>query len=259
MGRVKGILIQELKRFIPPWRYGRPSRPILHAIVRHRRERWYARLHHGAHKKPYADQLSLMQTIIEPEEYPELNVQVYTVWRAGCRFTGLRPDWMRVCPDIERSLHNNFAQHCDQNEFKRMWKERVAGVREYRKTQRANTHLWGVMLRKTRIHTMWQNNGGHLHRMPTHNKFREILITQSSAYVVRFLVLLMQVKQVRMLMYSGVGVTLDVLEHDYPEEAERARQSCVEYVEPVLTGEPLIMFGSWDWLRQLDVDGDRVE
>jgi hypothetical protein len=97
--------------------------------------------------------------------------------------------------------------------------------------------------------------------MPTHNKFREILITQSSPYVVRFLVLLMQVKHVRVLMYSGVGVTLDVLEHDYPEEAERARQSCVEYVEPVLTGEPLIRvnFRSWEWLRRLDVDGDRVE
>jgi hypothetical protein len=231
---------------------------MVHTIVRQRRERWYARIHNGAIEKPYTDELRQARVgyWISNEytgSYQDLERKAYVMWRESCLFTGLRPDWMRLCPDRERALHAEFNR---LDEFKRVWKARVTGLKLFRQSSINRKRLWRVMLRKTQIQTMWQDNGGHLHRMPPH-LFRQMVMNAlvSSPYFVRFLVLLMKIRSFRVRLYAldDINMNLETLEREYPEESERARESCVEYVEP---SEPEMRihfdFRSFDELIKLD-------
>jgi len=265
MGRVKGILIQELKQFLPPLKHGDTAGwMMVHTIAEQRRRRWYARLHNGAVQKRYTAELLQIQadttlSMLYTALVPSIDVErvPYITWRESCRFTGLRPDWMRVCPEFERALHSEFDQPRYQEQFKRKWKEKVGSAKAYRNAVRVHKHMMHAIGVNTCVQTMWLNNGGHLHRMPPY-RFGDMLFHQFSAYVARFLVLLMQIKRFRVLAYDeGYLSTLKELERDYPEQSERARHTCVGYVEPVVSEPPLARFNfkmSEEAWGRLDLD-----
>jgi len=227
-GRLKGMMIQELQRYI------HSGIVMLHMIARNRRKRWYARLHNGAMKRRYASGIHMLQGDSSPLPYPAppydtYERYVYMVWRNSCLFRGLRPDWMRVCPDREQALYNEFNQPHYLERFKLLWKDKVARIREHR--QQCKYGEW--KRDNDRIQTIWIANGGHIHRMPAHRWCKRMLTEcwgLEREYVARFLVLLMQGKQFRQDMYMYRPRRFDSiyeLEEAYPDVSKQAKRSWI--------------------------------
>jgi len=220
-GRRRSVLIQELKRFtrvLRSYEILRLHEPdgrahlVLSFILSHRRGRQIARIHNGLRRLPYIDQfrpsctdpvaLSEIRCNIMDSVPPITTLQAYLPyyrdWRHCCLFTGSRArlGWELILPQHEDELTEMFGTSEYRTECREAW---LANVALYARIKRESRESWNAQKRfgrKSDVKRVWQEMGGHIHRMPScHKSYLSNNVDNKS--MIRFFVLLMKNKHYR--------------------------------------------------------------
>jgi len=206
-GRNKANLLQQLGRIIDRYTPPKSVVNVLYNIVCSNRHKMYSRLHQGRCIDPHRHVLNMACCSVGHEvEHPKNAFQrgvyvfetcMYRSWRNNCLFRGMRPDFARVVPGFEQECQDSITSI---DSVKRVWTHRVDRIRTCRERRRAHKLHDRVENRVEEIQRLWQEAGGHVHRMPSSKWDRQRMIDavhSGDLSVIAFFVFLMQNKNYR--------------------------------------------------------------
>jgi len=231
-GRNKANLLQQLGRIIDRYTFPQSGVNILYDIISSKRHKMYSRLHLGRCIDPHRHVLKMAWCTVGHEvEHPKNTFQcavyvfekgMYMSWRNNCLFRGMRPDFARVVPGFEQECQDSIPSI---DSVKQVWTQRVDRIRTCGEQRRARKLHYRVKNRVEEIQRLWQEAGGHIHRMPSNRWDRQRMIDAvrtGDLSVIAFFVFLMRNKNYR-FRTAVWGTDVFDMRCMWPTESDRSK------------------------------------